>query len=106
MKKFMLICAPVTSRSGYGDHARDLVRSFIEHDKYDIKIWDVPWGDCPRNALREEDQKIVDCILPSPQVDRQIDIYVDIRIPNEFQQHGKFNIGITVLTNVVRWETC
>ncbi len=95
MKKFMLICAPVTSRSGYGDHARDLVRSFIEHDKYDIKIWDVPWGDCPRNALREEDQKIVDCILPSPQVDRQIDIYVDIRIPNEFQQHGKFNIGIT-----------
>jgi len=95
MKKFMLICAPVSSRSGYGDHARDLVRSFIEHDKYDIKIWDVPWGDCPRNALREEDQKIVDCILPSPQVDRQIDIYVDIRIPNEFQQHGKFNIGIT-----------
>ena len=29
MKKVMLVCAPVTSRSGYGDHARDLVRSFI-----------------------------------------------------------------------------
>ena len=28
MKKVMLICAPVTSRSGYGDHARDLVLSF------------------------------------------------------------------------------
>ena len=51
MKKFMLICAPVTSRSGYGDHARDLVTSFIEHDKYDIKIQDVPWGSTPRNAL-------------------------------------------------------
>ena len=38
MKKLMLICAPVTSRSGYGAHARDLVWSFIEHDKYDIKI--------------------------------------------------------------------
>ena len=35
MKKFMLICAPVSSRSGYGDHARDLVWSFIEHEKYD-----------------------------------------------------------------------
>ena len=34
----MLICAPVTSRSGYGAHARDLVLSFIEHDKYNIKI--------------------------------------------------------------------
>ena len=51
MKKLMLICAPVTSRSGYGAHARDLVTSFIEHDKYDIKIMDVRWGDCPRNAL-------------------------------------------------------
>ena len=47
----MLICAPVTSRSGYGDHARDLVWSFIEHDKYEIKIMDVRWGDTPRNAL-------------------------------------------------------
>ena len=28
MKKLMLICAPVTSRSGYGSHARDLVTSF------------------------------------------------------------------------------
>ena len=33
MKKVMLICAPVSSRSGYGDHARDLVTTFIDHDK-------------------------------------------------------------------------
>ena len=38
MKKLMLICAPVTSRSGYGEHARDLVKSFIEHNKYIIKM--------------------------------------------------------------------
>ena len=54
MKKLMLICAPVTSRSGYGAHARDLVWSFMEHDKYDIKIIDVRWGNCPRNALNIE----------------------------------------------------
>ena len=51
MKKLMLICAPVSSRSGYGDHARDLVRSFLKHDKYDLRIFDVPWGETPRNAL-------------------------------------------------------
>ena len=98
MKKLMLICAPVSSRSGYGDHARDLVTSFINHDKYDIKIMDVRWGDCPRNALdknNEVDKKILDCILPNPKMDQQPDIYVDIRIPNEFQTYGKFNIGIT-----------
>ena len=96
MKKLMLICAPVTSRSGYGDHARDLVRSFIKHDKYDINIIDVNWGSCPRNALdKTKDKNIIDCILPEPKLDRQPDVYVDIRIPNEFQTWGKFNIGIT-----------
>ena len=98
MKKLMLICAPVTSRSGYGDHARDLVLSFMKYDKYDIKIMDVRWGDTPRDALKEDtlnNKRILDCILPQPQMDRQPDIYVDIRIPNEFQQVGKFNIGIT-----------
>tara|TARA_Y100000034_G_scaffold12402_1_gene13047 strand:- start:212 stop:448 length:237 start_codon:yes stop_codon:yes gene_type:complete len=38
MKKLMLICAPVSSRSGYGSHARDLVWAFLDSDKYEIKI--------------------------------------------------------------------
>ncbi len=96
MKKLMLICAPVSSRSGYGDHARDLVRAFLKKDKFDIKIQDVPWGETPRNALDSElDKNIFDCILREPKMDRQPDVYVDIRIPNEFQAWGKFNIGIT-----------
>ena len=86
MKKLMLICAPVTSRSGYGDHARDLFYAFNRSGKYDIKVIDVRWGECPRNALNsdnEKDKQILDCILPMPpQLDRQPDIYVDIRIPN------------------------
>lgn len=97
----MLITAPVTSRSGYGSHARDLVWSFIQHDKYDVKILDVRWGDTPKNALDKDnpkDKQILDCILLKPEMDRQPDIYVDIRIPNEFEQVGKFNIGITAGT--------
>ena len=106
MKKLMLISAPVSSRSGYGAHARDLVHSFIEHNKYDIRIWDVPWGQCPRNALNEDneqDKKLLDCFLATPNLSGQPDIYVDIRIPNEFENPGKFNIGITagIETNAV-----
>ncbi len=114
MKKLMLICAPVSSRSGYGSHARDLVWSFLDSDNYDIKILDVRWGECPRNALdkdNQNDKRIIDCILPQPQMDRQPDVYVDIRIPNEFETHGKINIGITagIETNAVsqKWlEGC
>ena len=39
MKKFMLICAPVSSRSGYGDHARDLVHSFIKNIETTFEKW-------------------------------------------------------------------
>jgi len=98
MKKLMLICAPVTSRSGYGDHSRDLVLSFMKNDKYEIKIMDVRWGETPRNALNvnnKKDKQIIDCIMSEPKLDKQPDVYVDIRIPNEFQTYGKFNIGIT-----------
>lgn len=98
MKKLMLICAPVTSRSGYGDHARDLVFSFLKNENFDIKIMDVPWGATPRNALNENnenDKKMLDCIMLDGKLEKQPDVYVDIRIPNEFQTHGKINIGIT-----------
>ena len=96
MKKLMLICAPVTSRSGYGDHARDLVRAFLKLDKFNVKILDVNWGETPRNALDNElDKNIIDCILPEPKMNQKPDVYVDIRIPNEFQTYGKINIGIT-----------
>ena len=107
MKKSMLICAPVTSRSGYGAHARDLVLSLIKNENYDIKIMDVRWGDCPRNALKKyntQHKKILDRVLDfGAQIKEQPDVYIDIRIPNEFQQLGKFNIGITagIETNIV-----
>ena len=108
----MLICAPVTSRSGYGDHARDVVRSFLKLNKFDIKIWDVNWGETPRDALdKKTDEQIIKRILKTPNVDKQPDVYVDIRIPNEFQQFGKVNIGVTagIETNAVsnNWiENC
>ena len=106
MKKSMLICAPLATRSGYGDHARDLFHSFYDLDKFDIKIIDVPWGACPRNALdveNEKDKLIIDRIVSPDTIKGAPDVYVDVRIPNEFQQIGKFNIGITagIETNAV-----
>ena len=69
MKKLMLICAPVSSRSGYGDHARDLVRAFLKLDKFNIKILDVNWGETPRDALDSElDKNIIDCFLSEPKI--------------------------------------
>jgi len=97
-KPLVLVTAPVGTRSGYGSHSRDICRSLITMDKFDIKIWPVRWGGTPQNALDEKDPNdvpIIQRIIPHPNLDRQPDVHIHIVVPNEFQQIGKFNIGIT-----------
>ena len=57
-KPLVLVTAPVGTRSGYGAHSRDIVRSLIDMDKFDIKIWPVRWGSTPQNALDQKNQRI------------------------------------------------
>ena len=37
-KPLLVFQGPVATRSGYGDHARDLVRSLIDMNKFDIVV--------------------------------------------------------------------
>jgi glycosyltransferase involved in cell wall biosynthesis len=98
MKPLVLVTAPVGTRSGYGSHSRDICRSLIAMDKYDIKIWPVRWGSTPQNALDEgdpNDKPIIERLLDNPNMDRQPEIHFHIVVPNEFQPIAKYNIGIT-----------
>ena len=98
--KKILMVGPFSSRSGYGDHARDMFHAFNKFDFFTIKVIDTPWGDCPRNALdqnNKKDKTIMSSLLnQDTMVNFNADIGVDVRIPNEFETVGKyFNIGIT-----------
>jgi len=95
MKELLVYQGPVSSRSGYGDHARDVLRSFIKMDRFNIKVVDTPWGACPRNGLdKERDKDITDLFL-TQNLSQRPDVFVQVSIPSEFNPHGKFNIGIT-----------
>ena len=97
-KPVCLVTAPVGTRSGYGAHARDIVRALIKLDKYDIKIWSVKWGSTPLNALEKgnpNDDMIIERLLMEPTLPQQPEIHIHIVIPNEFKTFGKYNIGIT-----------
>ena len=95
MKQLLLFQGPVSSRSGYGDHARDLIKSLIDMDKYDVKIIDLRWGDCPRNGISENEKFLYDYFVNPQSITKQPDIFMQLSVPNEFQPMGKFNIGIT-----------
>ncbi len=105
MKQLLVLQGPVSSRSGYGDHARDLLKSLIRMDKYDIKVVDLMWGQCPRNGIAEEDSYLKDYYLKE-NLKVQPDVFIQVSVPNEFQPMGKFNIGITagMETNVCSAE--
>jgi len=97
-KPICLITAPVATRSGYGAHSRDICRALIKLDKYDVKIWNVRWGNTPMNALNQDDPNdkiIIDRLLKSPELPKQPELHFHIVIPIEFNPMGKYNIGIT-----------
>jgi len=96
MKPTLVFQAPVATRSGYGDHARDLLHSLYKLDKFDIKVISTRWGATPMDALNYDKpfhKWIVDSIIP--QITEKPDIYIQVTVPNEFQPLGFYNIGIT-----------
>ena len=97
-KPLCLVTAPVATRSGYGAHSRDICRALIKLDRYDVKIWNVRWGNTPMNALNKDDpndKMLVDRLLQSPELPKQPELHIHIVIPNEFNPMGKYNIGVT-----------
>ena len=99
MKPTFIISCPIDTYSGYGARSRDVVKSIIEMDKYDVKILPQRWGATPWGFI--EDHKEWDFLnkhLFTPQPNQQIpkpDIWMQITIPNEFMPQGHYNIGMT-----------
>jgi len=96
MKPTLVFQGPVATRSGYGDHARDLLHSLYKLDKFDIKIVSLRWGQTPMDALNYDNEFhkwIIENIIPS--VQQKPDIFIQVTVPNEFQPVGFYNIGIT-----------
>lgn len=81
--------APIFSRSGYGDHSRDLLKSLIAMDGFDVKCVPTNWGDCPSDSYPEFEKYIL------RDQKQQIDVFMQVSVPNEFKKVAKYNIGIT-----------
>jgi hypothetical protein len=96
MKPLFVISCPIDTYSGYGARSRDLVKSIINLDKYNVKIMPQRWGDTPWGFIDDNPEWsfLKEYILTQP-LNQQPEIWSQITVPNEFQPIGKFNIGFT-----------
>jgi hypothetical protein len=98
MKPLFVISCPIDTFSGYGSRSRDLVKSIIDLNKYDVKILPQRWGNTPWGFIESHEEKwgfLKNHILQQPQMNKQPEIWAQVTIPNEFQPIGKYNIGFT-----------
>ena len=99
-KPIFIISSPFDTYSGYGARSRDLIKSIIKSDKYDVKLLSQRWGTTPFGFCEDHSQWkfLYDYIAPLEWQQGKMpkpDIWSQITVPNEFQSVGKFNIGFT-----------
>ena len=96
MKPTLVFQGPIFTRSGYGDHCRDLMKSLRKMDKYDIKIIPLRWGNTPQNQVDGESEFgrwMLERVITG--VEQKPDVFMQVSVANEFEPKGHYNIGVT-----------
>ena len=96
MKPTLVFQGPIFTRSGYGDHCRDLMKSLRKMDKYDIKIIPLRWGSTPQNQVDGESEFgrwMLERVIT--EVGEKPALFIQVSVANEFEPKGHYNIGIT-----------
>ena len=101
MKKKILVRGPVLSQSGYGEQSRFALRALkSREDIFDIFIIPMSWGNTgwvwEESEFREwMDEKITLTQVLIQRKELEIDLSLQITIPNEFEKMAPVNIGYT-----------
>jgi len=101
MKKKILVRGPVLSQSGYGEQARFALRALkSREDLFDIFVVPTSWGKTgwiwEQSDFRSwMDEKITLTQVLIQRKQLQVDLSLQITIPNEFQKIATINVGYT-----------
>ena len=98
MKPLLVFSAPVDTYSGYGARSRDIAKSLIELEKYEVRILSQMWGSTPWGFIKDHKEKwgfLMNHLINQTSNQQRPDIWIQLTVPNEFQRIGNFNIGMT-----------
>ena len=96
-KPRFVISSPFDTYSGYGARSRDLIKSIIQSDKYQVELLSQRWGDTTWGFCKDhpEWEFLLSYLGKREWNQTPVDYWMQVTIPNEFQSIGKFNIGVT-----------
>ncbi|MCP4482425.1 MAG: glycosyltransferase [bacterium] len=96
-KPRFVISSPFDTYSGYGARSRDIIKSLIKSDKYQIELLSQRWGDTSWGFCNEHPEWtfLLNYLAKREWQQTPVDYWMQITIPNEFAPIGKFNIGVT-----------
>ena len=100
MRKKVLVRGPCLSQSGYGEHARTLLRALRpREDIFDIHIIPTGWGHTGWISETSDFRSWMDAQILKTQKHLQqqlpFDISLQVTIPGEFEKLAPVNIGVT-----------
>ena len=94
MKK-VLLRGPILSRSGYGEHSRQIFRYLLTKKNIEISVQTTPWGMTPWDLNRND--PIIDEIMKrNSDAPTNQDVSIQVQLPNEWDTSvAEKNIGVT-----------
>ena len=96
----ILVKGPVFSQSGYGEHARFVMRALrTREEDLDIYCMPIAWGNTGWIWTDDEERLWLDAIIEKTanhlKGGGQVDVSVQVTIPNEWEKMAPVNIGVT-----------
>lgn len=96
----VLVKGPALTVSGYGVHARTLLRALRKYEHvFDVYLEPTSWGMTGCLSEDNEERKWIDELIIKTQMyfqqNGQFDIFIHNTVPNEFQRKAPVSIGMT-----------
>jgi len=100
MRKKVMVRSPILTQSGYGEHARFIVRALrSREDLFDIYLEPLTWGQTGWVSKNSEENEWLNSRIQETAVYVQnnpaFDMSIQVTIPNEWEKIAPVNIGVT-----------
>ena len=104
MKK-VLLRGPILSKSGYGEHCRQVFTYLMSRNDIDLKVQLLPWGITPWYLKKSDLNGLVGKVIEKSNLteNEKFDVSIQVQLPNEWDTSlAKKNVGITAAVETDR----